>query len=82
VTPQTIDDLRRAVAFGLSNGKTNMIADLAPLHALLGQRDDLLAVCKAVLRRLTDNGMDYDSRAALEAVIRKATPPPDGRPAP
>jgi hypothetical protein len=66
--PQTTNDLRRAVAFGLAHGKTNMVADLAPLSELLVAHDALLAALREVgplLERLGSSGGLAAVRAAL-----------------
>lgn len=41
-----LQSLKRAIQYGLDNGKKNVIADLVPLAELFGLYDDLVNRCR------------------------------------
>lgn len=79
-TPPVVESLKRAVLFGLENGKRNVIADLVPLKALFDSHDELLAACAAMLRCTGGssdwNGETHDVLVLIEAAVAKATATP------
>ena len=79
--PESVQSLRRAVAFGLRHGKTNMIAELAVLDWLF-TRIDVEAAC-AVFEKNSEDACKLDAAlrrcvAAMETIRRHQSMGPSG----